>query len=204
MPQSSGRVSGELLMSEFHFYPLTKRFALVTVFAALTAISSAAFADPVHDKGGAIGEPGKPSAVTRTINLTMIDNEFEPKSLSFTEGETIRFIVVNKGEFVHEFNIGTPKMHAGHQEEMMLMAERGILEADRINRDRMGMKMGDGKPMMHEEPNSVLLEPGESAEIVWTFGAQKGLEFACNVPGHYEAGMVGKFEMQSRTRRTGS
>ena len=68
-----------------------------------------------------------------------------------------------------------------------LMMEHGVLEPDRINHDK--MKMGG---MMHKDPNSVLLEPGKSAEIIWTFPkAKTKLEFACNVPGHYEAGMVG-------------
>ena len=50
--------------------------------------------------------------------------------------------------------------------------------------------MGHG---MHDDPNSVLLEPGKSGEIVWTFpkDADVAIEFACNVPGHYQSGMVG-------------
>ena len=73
-----------------------------------------------------------------------------------------------------------------------MMVEHGVLEPDRINWDaarKMQATMGHG---MHNEPNSALLEPGKSAEIVWTFPKHATLEFACNVPGHYGAGMVGK------------
>jgi len=85
-------------------------------------------------------------------------------------------------------------MHKAHHEEMVMMMEHGALEPDRINQGKMKMDMGNGKTMEHNDPNSVLLEPGKSAEIIWEFPkkAISQLEFACNIPGHYEAGMVGK------------
>jgi uncharacterized cupredoxin-like copper-binding protein len=55
------------------------------------------------------------------------------------------------------------------------------------------MDMGGGKTMMHNDPNSILLEPGKTGELIWKFSNPSKIEFACNVPGHYEAGMVGKF-----------
>ena len=45
---------------------------------------------------------------------------------------------------------------------------------------------------MHHDGNSVLVEPGKTAELTWTFGTATELEFACNIPGHYQSGMVGK------------
>ena len=170
----------------------------------LAAVFAAAFTVPVwaagkhaggHHHGPAIGEPAKPAAATRTIHIEMIDTAFAPKTISVTKGEIVRFVVVNKGELVHEFNIGTAAMHAKHQEEMMAMADQGILEADRINHHMMksgaGHGHGKGHVMTHDDPNSVLLEPGKSGEIVWRFSVAADLQMACNVPGHYEAGMVG-------------
>jgi uncharacterized cupredoxin-like copper-binding protein len=58
----------------------------------------------------------------------------------------------------------------------------------------MAMDMGGGKTMEHNDPNSVLLEPGKSAEVIWRFAKAGELEFACNVPGHYDAGMVGMIQ----------
>ena len=143
------------------------------------------------DHAAKIGTPGKPESATRTITITMYDNYYEPEGLTIKEGETVRFVIENKGEFVHEFNIATGDMHRAHAPEMMMMVEHGVLEADKINWDaakKMQASMGHG---MHDEPNSLLLEPGKSGEIIWTFPEHAKLEFACNVPGHYDAGMIG-------------
>jgi uncharacterized cupredoxin-like copper-binding protein len=143
----------------------------------------------------AAGEPGKASAVTRTLNIDMTDNRYSTEEIAVRAGETLRFIIRNKGELVHEFNIGTSVMHKGHQKEMMMMVDHGVLEADKINHARMKMDMGGGKTMEHNDPNSALLEPGKSKEIVWKFSKAGTFEFACNVPGHYDAGMVGEIRV---------
>src|SRR3546814_16482173 len=95
----------------------------------------------------------------------MKDNLYEPEAVSVRTGETIRFVIKNQGEFVHEFNIGTPEMHAAHQEEMMMMVEHGALEPDKINREKMKMDMGGGKTMEHNDPNSDLLERSEERRV---------------------------------------
>ncbi|OSQ37482.1 copper-binding protein [Thalassospira mesophila] len=143
-----------------------------------------------------IGAPGKMSDVHRTIKITMEDNFYDKEKIVVRSGETVRFLIENKGEFVHEFNIGTAAMHADHQKEMLIMMEHGALEADKINMSMMKMDMGNGMTMNHDDPNSVLLEPGKTAEIIWTFPKEAELEFACNVPGHYESGMMGKISSQ--------
>ena len=144
-----------------------------------------------HGHSLGFGAPGKASEVDRTVEIVMKDTYYEPETVSVKAGETVRFRVANKGELVHEFNIGTATMHAEHQKEMMLMVDHGVLEPDKIHYDRMKMDMGGGKTMEHDDPNSVLLEPGKSGEIVWKFTKAADLEFACNIPGHYDAGMMG-------------
>ena len=74
-----------------------------------------------------IGEKGKLSEISRTIEIKMYDNYFEPNVLNIKKGETIKFIVYNYGELVHEFNIATKEMHIKHQPEMMKMVEHEIL-----------------------------------------------------------------------------
>ena len=148
-----------------------------------------------HGGGANIGEPGKASEVNRTITITLTDDLFSLENIDVRKGETIRFALQNKGDSVHEFNIGTAKMHEAHQKEMMLMVERGVLEPDKINYAQMKMDMGGGKTMEHNDPNSVLLEPKKSGEIVWKFNSDATLEFACNIPGHYESGMVGNISI---------
>lgn len=161
--------------------------------AAAMSFSVATFAAGSHGggHGASSGEPGEASEVTRTINVEMHDNYYEPESIEVTPGETVRFVVENKGSLVHEFNIGTPSMHEAHQEEMQMMVEHGVIQGGTINRDMMEMDMGDGHSMKHDDPNSVLLEPGQSQEIIWKFSDKASIEFACNVPGHYQAGMYG-------------
>ncbi|GHD45874.1 hypothetical protein GCM10017083_14430 [Thalassobaculum fulvum] len=165
--------------------------------------ASAALAGGMHSGGHGhasldFGKPAKAADAGRTVTVVMRDNLFEPENIAVKAGETVRFVLRNEGAFVHEFNIGTAAMHAAHQKEMMMMVEHGALEPDRINRERMKMDMGGGMTMEHDDPNSVLLEPGESAEIVWTFTTAAELEFACNVPGHYDAGMVGTLSVRPK------
>lgn len=179
---------------------MTKRYlayalvvATTTLASTLTGLSAEAAGRHGQGHGPAMmGSPGKAADVSRTVEVVMYDNRYEPSEISAKEGETVRFVIRNAGEFVHEFNIGTREMHRAHQPEMMRMMERGVLEADRIHWDAM-KRMHDS--MWHEEPNSILLEPGQSGELFWKFPDHAELEFACNVPGHYESGMHGPFKL---------
>tara|TARA_B100000524_G_scaffold295747_1_gene170298 strand:- start:41 stop:538 length:498 start_codon:yes stop_codon:yes gene_type:complete len=137
-----------------------------------------------------IGESGKLSEVNRTIEIKMYDNYYEPKEINIKKGETIKFIVYNYGELVHEFNIATKDMHIKHQPEMMKMVEHQILLADRIDKKKMKEMAKKDHSMGHTHSNSVLLEPNQSAELIWKFSTDINLEAACNVPGHYQSGMV--------------
>ena len=139
-----------------------------------------------------IGEKGKLSEVTRVIEIKMYDNFYEPNEIKVKKGETIKFKVHNFGELVHEFNIATKEMHLKHQPEMMKLVENEILLGDRIDKKKMKEMAKKDHSMGHSHSNSVLLEPGQSAELIWKFNTDAELEAACNVPGHYEAGMIAK------------
>ena len=139
-----------------------------------------------------IGEKGKPSEVSRIIQVKMYDNYYEPSEFKIKKNETIKFIVYNYGELVHEFNIATKKMHLKHQPEMMRMVENEILLVDRIDRKKMKEMSKKDHSMSHSHLNSVLLEPNQNAELIWKFSTDASLEAACNVPGHYDVGMIAK------------
>ncbi len=130
-----------------------------------------------------VGIPGSADDVVRTIEVIMRETDdgdmiFEPGAFDFTEGETIRFNVVNKGEIEHEFVIDTVAGNAKHKDLMAQM------------------------DMEHDDPNSVSLDPGRSDEIIWTFANAGSFEFACLIPGHYESGMHGPIEVaQAETDR---
>ncbi len=180
----------------------TSKFLLSAAVAAALSTSGAVLAAGSHEGGHghagafAFGEPGKPSEANRIIEITMGDNYFEPEKLVVGAGETVRFMVKNEGDFLHEFNVGTTAMHAEHQKEMMTMMEHGMLTATGIDMSMMKMDHGsmDMSGHVHDDPNSILIEPGKTQELVWKFAAARNLEFACNVPGHYDAGMMGAIE----------
>ena len=129
----------------------------------LFLIPNIVFAGPMK----MIGEKGNPTEVKRTITIKMHDNYFEPSEININKDETIKFIVLNVGELVHEFNIATKEMHI--------------------------KQLAKKNPAMgHSHSNSVLLSPGEKGELVWKFSNKAKIEAACNVPGHYEVGMIAK------------
>jgi uncharacterized cupredoxin-like copper-binding protein len=126
------------------------------------------------------GRAGDPAKVTRGLEIVAIDNAFSLKALEVRDGETVRFVVRNDGMDPHELTIGTVAEHAVHRrlmKEMLEQQKRG---------GHAGHSMAD---MAHA--GGVWVEPGKTASFVWTFVRTADLEFACNIPGHYEDGMKG-------------
>ena len=147
------------------------------------------------DKNMKIGSKGKESEVSRVIKVTMYDNYYEPSSFQIKAGETIKFEVLNAGELVHEFNIANKMMHLKHQPEMEKMVENEILLVDTIDKVKMKKMSKIDKSMGHSHSNSVLLEPKQKGDIIWKFDNAINIEVACNVPGHYQAGMIAKVDI---------
>ena len=157
------------------------RIRSVTLSAALAAAllgSGAAFADAGHGKKYTFGEPGHAAEATRTVEVAADDRDGMRYSMdlgSIRQGETIRFVVTNQGEGPHEFTIGDTASQRAHAR---LMAKN---------------------PEMHhdDDPSAVTLRPGETKELVWKFSkpVQGELVFACQIPGHYDAGMVHKAKL---------
>ena len=162
------------------------KILLITLF-----INTFAYAD----KNMKIGTKGKESEVSRTIKVIMYDNYYEPSSFQIKSGETIKFEVENAGMLVHEFNIANKMMHMKHQPEMMKMVENEILLADSIDKEKMKKMAKMDKAMAHSHSNSVLLEPKQKGEIIWKFDNAVNIEVACNVPGHYQVGMIAKVDI---------
>jgi len=164
----------------------------ITIIFTLLFLNSLAFAD----KNMKIGSKGNVADVTRVIKVVMYDNYYEPSSFQIKEGETIKFEVENAGMLVHEFNIANKMMHMKHQPEMIKMAENGILLAFSIDKKKMKKMAKMDKSMGHSHSNSVLLEPKQKGDIIWKFDNAVNIEVACNVPGHYQAGMIAKVNIK--------
>lgn len=146
--------------------------------AAMLSLTAPVFAAGKHEGGHddaemAIGMPGDADQASRTVEVSMLETDdgemlFEPQKLTFSEGETVRFVITNDGEQEHEFVLDTAEANQEHKELMARFPE-----------------------MEHDDPNAVRLQSGEEDEIVWTFANEGEFEFACLIPGHYEAGMHG-------------
>lgn len=131
-------------------------------------------AAPVVFEQTAWGMAGKRADARRTITVDMTDAmRFTPDTITVQEGETVRFVVRNRGRMLHEMVIGTPEELARHA---AMMAKFPNME--------------------HDEPHMVHVDPGKSGEIVWHFNRAGQFEFVCLIAGHYEAGMRGTLTVQ--------
>ena len=155
---------------------------LILAGIAVAAISvghqGTAVADAAHGAGFKFGKPGSASEVIRTIHLDMRNMSYGVKNIDTKEGETIRFVLKNSDDSEHDFTIGPPDVQAAHRKEMMEMMDN---DTDMSKH--------------HRDPNAVFVNAGETRELIWTFATADGLEFGCNVPGHYEAGMKGRINV---------
>ena len=163
----------------------------IKIILILSFINSLAYAD----KDMKIGSKGNLNEVNRIVKVVMYDNYYEPSSLKIKAGETIKFELVNAGELVHEFNIANKMMHMKHQPQMEKMVENEILFADSIDKNKMKKMAKIDKSMGHSHSNSVLIEPKQKGDIIWKFDNAVNIEIACNVPGHYQVGMIAKVDM---------
>ncbi|HYE43246.1 MAG TPA: multicopper oxidase domain-containing protein [Caulobacteraceae bacterium] len=155
-----------------------KRIAVLLAVAVAVAVAGPAVASPghPHDHGASAavyGQPGDPAQVTRTVEVVATDNAFDRPGIRVRAGETVRFVLLNRGETVHELTVGDA---AAQQSHRALMAE--VTDED----------LAAGA---HAHPNAVTAAPGERAELVWRFAGPGRFEFACNVLGHAEQGMAG-------------
>ncbi len=165
---------------------------ILKIILTLFLLNTFAYAD----KNMKIGSKGNETDVTRVIKVVMYDNYYEPSSFQIKKGETVKFEVENAGMLVHEFNIANKMMHMKHQPEMVKMAENGILLAFSIDKEKMKKMAKMDKSMGHSHSNSVLLEPKQKGDIIWKFDNAVNIEVACNVPGHYQAGMIAKVNIK--------
>ncbi len=165
-----------------------KLFSLVVV-AALPLFANAAGDHGAHgaastpmtgmkhgdEHASMAGKGGDPAKVGRTIAVEMNDSmRFTPDKITVKAGETVRFFLNNKGKATHEMVLGTAEEIEEHAAMMR--------------------KMGAG--MAHKDANQISLAPGQRGAIVWQFAKAGTVNFACLVPGHKEAGMVGTIAVQ--------
>lgn len=128
----------------------------------------------------AFGEKGNAAGVTRTIAIEASEIKFDTTILEIGVGETVSFVITNKGEQPHEFTIGDAAYQGVARQMMTMMADMGM---DLASPEHMEMHAAAG--------NTLVLEPGQTASVVWHFTKPGEFLFACNFIGHSEAGMAG-------------
>ena len=132
-------------------------------------------AGPVKKEQKDWGIAGDSHAFARTIEIRMSDKmRFAPDQIEVREGETIRFVHRNGGKIRHEFVLGTKKELDEHAALMLKFPT-----------------------MEHDEPYMAHIDAGKKGEIVWTFNRAGEFDFACLIPGHYQAGMVGTIRVSA-------
>lgn len=164
--------------------PLISSRAAISLFLAggLTLSASAlahgpgghghghAKAKPISTQEHPWGREGDPKKATRTIEVRMSDKmRFTPDVVKVKQGETVRFVVKNEGKAMHEMVIGTMEELKSHGELMKKFPN-----------------------MEHDEPYMAHVEPGKSGVMTWTFTKAGEFHFGCLVPGHFDAGMIGR------------
>jgi uncharacterized cupredoxin-like copper-binding protein len=118
----------------------------------------------------AFGRAADPGKATRTIAVEMTDQmRFLPSQITVKRGDIVRFVPVNHGKVMHEMVLGTPAELYQHSEMMKKNA---------------GMK--------HDAANMAHVAPGSNGVIGWQFDDAGEFFFGCLIPGHFDAGMVGK------------
>ncbi|MGB5806294.1 cupredoxin domain-containing protein [Castellaniella sp.] len=146
------------------------RIRLITALSTLllTAVTAHAHSGTAH----AMDAMPAQAQTARIIEITMDDAmRFLPDQIKVQAGETVRLKIHNAGKLPHEIVLGKMDQILAHAKEMRAHP--------------------DMPP--HHEANALTLDPGQSGELVWTFTHQDALDFACTLPGHYEAGMKGRF-----------
>jgi uncharacterized cupredoxin-like copper-binding protein len=145
---------------------LTLASALVGAIAETPAAHASSQAEWV-----AFGEPGR--APGRTVAIAATEMKFTPNDLVVAKGETIRFVVTNRGRSRHEFVIGDQAFQARHMQEMAAMPNMAMAEA-----------------------NALDLAPGQTKILVWRFTRTGEFLFDCDLPGHAIQGMTGHIHVR--------
>jgi uncharacterized cupredoxin-like copper-binding protein len=161
---------------------------LLTALAMLMAAPAFAHGDETHKKDmpGPVkmeqkdwGIAGNPKAVKRTIEIKMLDTmRFTPDRIEVSQGDTVRFKLTNTGKVLHELVIGTQPVLEEHAALMKRFPN-----------------------MEHDEPYMAHVPVGKTGEIVWTFNRAGDFDFACLLPGHFEAGMVGQIFVKPNSKK---
>lgn len=116
-----------------------------------------------------VGMPAKGAKPDKVVHVLLADDmsiRFK-KAVQIEPNDVVQFVVMNTGKIEHEFAIGSLKEQLEHREMMKSMGNHA-----------------------HDSGSAVTVAPGKAKQLLWHFHGKRDVEFACNIPGHAEAGMV--------------
>ena len=110
---------------------------------------------------------GSSSSASQQVQITETDFHIASSVTNFTPGTPYHFVITNNGHTAHEF--------------MIMPKSEGSMN---------GMSMGNMDALALAKMQNIA--PGQTVTLDYTFpssAAGSHPEFACYLPGHYEAGM---------------
>ncbi|KHA62258.1 copper-binding protein [Vibrio variabilis] len=122
----------------------------------------------------AVGMPAKGAKPDKVVHVILTDDmkiNFK-KDVKIKPNDVVQFVVMNAGKIDHEFSIGSAQEQLKHREMMKNMGSHA-----------------------HDSGSTVTVKPGKAKQLLWHFHGDNNVEFACNIPGHAEAGMVKKITL---------
>ncbi len=137
-------------------------FFAVTALVLLTACGTSASTQP----GGNPAAPSGSSGGGTEVDVTLQDYTIQSSLTTFKAGVPYKFIIINNGNHLHNFNISTPVEKAGSVDAALSSALLSVTQ--------------DKLPL------------GGGTSVVYTFPASavgQDLEFSCLIRLHYEKGM---------------
>ncbi|MBE4619754.1 copper-binding protein [Vibrio navarrensis] len=121
-----------------------------------------------------VGMPAKGAKPDKVVHVMLSDDmkiTFK-KEVTIEPNDVVQFVVMNTGKIDHEFSIGSAAEQLKHREMMKQMGNH-----------------------THDSGSTVTVQPGKAKQLLWHFHGDNKVEFACNIPGHAEAGMVKSIEL---------
>jgi uncharacterized cupredoxin-like copper-binding protein len=140
---------------------LSRPLRSAVIVMGLVAVACGGSDEPTTSAGGAVG--------TRTVEVTMVDNRFEPAALAVARSEKVMFVFRNNGSVAHDAFVGDAAAQAMHETDMMG-----------------GSGAHDGHAAAAAD---VTVEPGMTGTLTHTFGEAGEVEIGCHEPGHFAGGM---------------
>lgn len=146
--------------------------SLAAVAVAVLVLGACGSDADTGSAGGALSDGDR-------VEVEMTDLAFDPSEFEVAQGATVTFVFDNTDTIDHEALIGDETAQDEHEAEMVDSGD------DMGGMDDMSHKSGAADPS-----ESVLVAPGESAEITYTFDETGDVLLGCHQAGHYDGGMV--------------